>query len=236
MMQPPSLVVIATAFSAVLVGCASAPSGTRVDNIPMYGQPAVQRPDFARKADEDFIRDATAAIGDRKKAGKVWADQADAFMNAGNLDFAMRRYNQSWLLDPDSYRPYWGFTRVLAQQGKYDEAQPFIERAKRLVDDPYQKVAVISDAGNIYALMAEKHKDNPSKRAEYLALANRHYEESAALDPKYPNTWAWWAWTAYSEGKYPEAWAKVKHARELGWSKFSDSFLRDLSAKMPEPQ
>jgi len=230
-----ALFAIAAGLSA-LSGCASSPAGPRSYNIPMYGQPAVQRPDFARKADEDFIRDATAAVGDRKKAGIVWANQAENFMNAGNLDFAMRRYNQSWLLDPDSYRPYWGFARVLTQQSKFEEALPFMERAKKLVDDPYQKVAVLSDTGNICALLADKNKGNPAKRAEYSALANEHYEQSVALDPKYPNSWAWWAWHSYNEGKYPEAWTKVKRARELGWTRFSESFLRDLSAKMPEPR
>src|SRR5262249_23801647 len=171
---------VTAALGATLFGCASPPAGPRIDNIPMYGQPAVQRPDFARKADEDFIRDATAAVGDRKKAGKVWADQAENYMNARNLDFAMRRYNQSWLLDPDSYRPYWGFARVLTQQSKFEEALPFMERAKKLVDDPYQKVAVLSDAGNIYALLADKNKGDPAKRAEYSALANEHYEQSVA--------------------------------------------------------
>ena len=148
----------------------------------------------------------------------------------------MRRYNQSWLLNPNNYMPYWGFGQVLITQGKYDEARKFLERAKQLIDDKYQKVALLSDTGNLYALLAVREKEDITKRSEYFSLANQHYEQSVQLDPKYPNAWAWWAWTSYSEGKYPEAWTKVKRARELGWSKFSDSFLRDLSAKMPEPQ
>lgn len=31
-----------------LVGCAAAPN-TRIDNIPMYGQPAIERPDFSKR-------------------------------------------------------------------------------------------------------------------------------------------------------------------------------------------
>jgi len=38
----------------MLDGCATE-SRTRIDNIPMYGQPAIERPDVLKKADEDFF-------------------------------------------------------------------------------------------------------------------------------------------------------------------------------------
>ena len=92
-------------------GCATGPTEQRIDNIPMYGQPEIPRPDFLKKADEDFIKQATSAIGSREAASKAWYAEAERFMSQGNLDFAMRRYNQSWLLDPNNYQPYWGFAR-----------------------------------------------------------------------------------------------------------------------------
>ena len=40
-----------------------------------------------------------------------------------NLDFAMRRYNQAWLLNPSGFKPYWGIARVLMESGRPDESQ-----------------------------------------------------------------------------------------------------------------
>jgi tetratricopeptide (TPR) repeat protein len=225
----------AAVLASLVAGCSTAPAGARIDNVPMYGQPNIERPDILKKADENFIKDATAAVGSRERASKVWATQAEEFMKAGNLDFAMRRYNQSWLLDPNNYQPYWGFGRVLVEQKKYEEALTFLERSQQLINDDYQKAALLSDVGNVYAILGFEQK-NIADRSRYFTLANQYYEQSVSLDPKYPNPWAWWAWNSYNEGKYADAWKKVKRARELGWSKFSESFLRDLSAKMPEPQ
>jgi tetratricopeptide (TPR) repeat protein len=99
--------------------------------------------------------------------------------------------------EPQQLSALLGFARVLAAKGKYEEALGFLYRAKQLIDDPYQD-------------------DDDPKRAEYFALADQQYEQSISLDPKSPNAWAWWAWTAYIEGEYPEACTRVKWARELG--------------------
>lgn len=91
-----------------LSGCATGSSEQRIDNIAMYGQPEIARPDFLKKADEDFIKQATSGFGSREAASKAWFAEAEKFMSQRNLDFAMRRYNQSWLLNPNNYQPYWG--------------------------------------------------------------------------------------------------------------------------------
>ena len=232
----PLTVLGGPAFLALLLsGCSTAPSAPRADSVPMYGQPSVQRSELLRRADEDFIKDASATYGDRERASRVWAAQAEESLKLRRLDLAMQRYNQAWLLNPKNYQPYWGFGRVLVEQGKYEEALTHLERAKRLIDDRYQKVALLSDTGNVYAILAAKQSDGAAKRAQYFALADRHYAQSTSLDPKYASAWAWWAWNSYNEGKYADAWRQVKRARQLGWDKFSDSFLRDLTARMPEP-
>jgi len=114
-------------FSA---GCATAPT-SRIDNIPMYGQPQIERPVFLKKADEDFIKQATIGFGSREAASKAFHAQAEKFMREGNMDYAMKRYNQSWLLVPDSYQPYWGFARVVAKRGKLDDAIVYLEKSVR---------------------------------------------------------------------------------------------------------
>jgi hypothetical protein len=65
----------------------------------MYGQPEIPRPDFLKKADEVFIKQAVAGLGSREKASEAWWLEGEKYMAQGNLDFAMRRYNQSWLLN-----------------------------------------------------------------------------------------------------------------------------------------
>jgi tetratricopeptide (TPR) repeat protein len=217
---------------AMLITACAAPGGVRIDNIPMYGQPEVERPAVLKKADEDFIAKVTATIPDRREASKMWWTQAEKFMAQGDIDYAMRRYNQSWLLDPGNYQPYWGFARVTLEQGKTAEAIDFLSRAKELVDDPYQQVALLADTGAAYTAMAETATGKQEEN--YFALANENFTASTKIDPNYANSWRRWAFSLYEQGNYSEAWAKVKRARELNARPFPDSFITALSKQQPE--
>lgn len=224
-------------FGLVLLlgGCATT-SGTRIDNIPMYGQPKIERPEILKKADEDFIKQATSGFGSREAASKAWHAQAEKFMQEDNLDYAMRRYNQAWLLNPNNYQPYWGFARIVAEQDKLDDAIAYLEKAKSLCDDNYQKVALLSDAGSIYSYKADSiPKERRAERIRYFALADRNFLESTGLDPKYSDAWLRWSHSNFREGKYTEAWERLKKARSLG-AKETPIYLKALEEKMPEPK
>lgn len=200
----------------------------------MYGQPKVERPQFLKKADDDFIKQATGGFGSREAASKAWYAQAEKFMSENNMDYAMRRYNQSWLLNPNNYQPYWGFARIVAEQGKLDDAIDYIEKSKRLCDDNFQKVALLVDAGSIYSNKADSIPgDLRDDRTRYFAYANQNFLESTTLDPSYANSWLYWSYSLYREGKYAEAWEKLKKARSLGAHE-NDAFLKKLKEKMPE--
>jgi tetratricopeptide (TPR) repeat protein len=206
----------------IFCGCVP-PGAVRIDNVPMYGQPEVERPEVLKKADEDFIKQVTAAFGSREAASKAWWAQAEKFMREGNLDFAMRRYNQSWLLNPNNYQPYWGFGRVSLEHGKIDEAIRFLEKAEELNDDPYQKVALLADMGTAYTL-----KD--------FAKANAKFAESVKLEADYPDTWRRWAFSLYMQGDYTGAWEKVAKAESLNAESFPPKFLSELESKKPRPK
>lgn len=225
-----------SAHLLTLSGCATAPVEQRIDNIPMYGQPEIPRPDFLKKADEDFIKQATSGFGSREAASKAWFAQAERFMNQGNLDYAMRRYNQSWLLNPNNYQPYWGFGRAMLERNKMHEAIQHLEKAIQLCDDSYQKVAIISDTGTAYSYFAESIPSSPAEeKARLFQLANKHFMESTKLDPTYANAWERWAHSLYREGKYAESWEKINKARSTG-ARDTEIFIGNLEKKMPEPK
>ncbi|KAB2325491.1 tetratricopeptide repeat protein [Betaproteobacteria bacterium SCN1] len=229
--------VCTCAFAAlILSGCVTT-GGVRIDNVPMYGQPNVQRPDELKRADEDFIKQASEGLGGREKASQAWASQGDKFFSEGNLDFAMRRYNQAWLLNPNNYRAYWGFGRVLLQQGKIGEAIQHLEKSKQLTDDQFQKAALLSDIGSAYSAQAESIQNNGGQdKARLFSLANQNFSESTALDASYGNSWRRWAMSLYEQGNYAGAWEKVKRARLQNARPFPPQFISALEQKMAEPK
>jgi tetratricopeptide (TPR) repeat protein len=190
----------------------------------MYGQPGIPRPEALRQADEDFIKKATAGFGgSREAASNAWHAEGERFLRELNFDYAMRRYNQSWLLNPNNYKPYWGFARVMVQTDRINEAIQHFEKARALCDDNYQKVALLSDGAVAYS------------ESGTFRHANELFQESTALDPKYETAWYQWSQSLFREGNYSGAWSKLKQARALG-AKVSEAYVRDLSQKMPEPR
>lgn len=208
----------------------------RVDNLPMYGQPDIERPAHLKQLDEHFIVNATKAFGSREKASLNWYGQGEEFMNQGNADFAMRRYNQSWLLNPDNYLPYWGFGRALLGRKDCEGAIRQFARARELVKDEPRKMALLSDSGVAYGYCATITPPwHPDVRKKYYENANRLFAESTRLDPTHAVAWFRWSQVLLQQGQLKEAWEKVHRAQSGGYPVPAE-YLAQLRQRMPEPR
>ena len=237
-----SFSIIFLAFiSFLIISCAtnpdSIPHSQKKGHIPMYGQPEIQRSAELQKADQEFIERASAGFGgDREAACKAWILAAEDYRMKGNLHYAMLRYNQAWLLDPNSHYPYHGFGQIMLMQKKVDDSIKYFEKAKQLVRDPYEKPAVFTDAGIAYSYKAQSiSTGNTNERSRYFSIANKHFKQASEMDASYTEVWERWAYSLYEEGKYAEAWEKVKKARSVN-APPTDLFIQYLSSKMPEPK
>lgn len=234
-----TLFLIPSLLTALLfANCATVPIEQRIDYKPMYGQPDIPRPEYMKKTDEDFIKTASGGFGgNRKDASLAWMAEAERFMQKGDLYNAMRRYNQSWLLNPDSFLPYWGFGRVMLERHEFNESIKYFEKATQLIDDEFQKPALLSDVGAAYSFKAQSIPViNQAERKKYFEIANQNFEKSSKLDKSYSEVWRRWAYSLYEEGNYSEAWEKVKKARAVGATPMPEKFISALSGKSPEPK
>lgn len=214
-----TLLIVASVFAALFLNaCAAPPSGPRIDNIPMYGQPGIPRPAFLQKADADFVASASRGFGgDRKFASKAWVDQAARFLGQRNFDYALRRLNQAWLLDASNYEVYWNFGRVMLEQDKFQEGIDFIGQAIQLCGDDYQLSGLQSDLGTAYSYLAESlSKKIPTDGSDAFAKANESFLKSVSLDPKNGNAWRRWSISLAMENRPVDAAEKFKRAQELG--------------------
>jgi tetratricopeptide (TPR) repeat protein len=208
----------AALLGLLLGACSSPPVPTQIDNLPMYGQPELPRPTMFKQADEAFIANAAASFGgDRKLASLSWTGEADRYLAEHNLDAAMRRYNQAWLLDGTNYEAYWGFGRVLIEQDKFDDAVRHLKKAVELCTEADQRPSVLADLGAAYGFKADALPPMRSReRDATFALANDAFSQSTAAEPHYADAWRRWAISLATEGKYQAAAEKARRAAELG--------------------
>ena len=216
-------------------GGAAQSDGDATAKLPMYGQPEIPRSEELKKNDEAVIRDASFRFGSRGAASRALSDQGWASVKKGMLDFAMRRFNEAWLLNPKNYQVFWGFGAVLSEQGKLTAAIEQLETARELVDDPRQRVFLLADLGTVHSvygvrLPAERQLD----RAQHFVIANNRFAESLEIDPNNARSWRDWAISLYEQERYSEAWVKAKRAMELRAQPFPDNFLENLKKKVPE--
>lgn len=226
--------LLRAALAALLLAafCAAEAAGVQNDTLPMYGQPGIARAKKLQEADEAYIQQATAqAGGDRKGAAATALDTAEQAMSQSNEDEAMRNYNHAWLLNPDDFQAYWGFGRIEIMHENLDNAVKHLDKAVELVNDPDFKPLVLVDAGIAYSMKAARVQGDK----KLFAKANDLFQQSVALNPDFGIGWLRWSQSLFREGKYADAWAKVKKAQEAG-GQVPKGYLRSLSEKMPEPK
>jgi len=208
------------------------------ESLPMFGQPAVVRPDELKKADEAFITEATVKHGNRTAASIAAAAQGWASLRSGKSATALRHFNQGWLLSPNNPEVFWGFGAVLSERGKLPEAIEQLETARDLMsNDARQLVQLLADLGAVRsAYAAGLPGERELGRAQQFSAANQRFAESLEINPEYAPSWREWAISLYDQGRYTEAWNKASRALELKAESFPADFLIKLKNKIAKPR
>ena len=153
-------------------------------------------------------------------------------MRAGKPDAALEQFNRAWLLNAKNYQVFWGFAAVLSERGSLEGAVEQLTAAYELVDDPAQRVALLSDMGSVYSEAAARlPREKQLDRAQYFVRANQCFAESLEIDPNYAPSWREWAISLYRQERYSEAWVKARRAMESKAEPFPTGFLDALRAK-----
>jgi tetratricopeptide (TPR) repeat protein len=206
----------------------------RIDNVPLYGQPQVERSVEMKKLDDEFIARALAGMKTRERASDAWWAEGEDYVAKQNYDYAMRRYNQSWLLNPQNFKAYWGIARVLLECARVDESKVYFSKAISLVNDKYQEPALLTDAANAIVLAARRASDGDNKRAAF-AEADALYARVLKVDPEYGNAYKRYAMSLYYQGSYADAWNNLREAEKRPNVGVPRAFVEALRRAMPEP-
>ena len=219
-----------------LAGCAGALVNSpyrQVDQLPMYGGLDRNSIPELKKADEDFIAGVSAAMGSREAAAKRFVDQGFAYCDKNNYDYAMRRLNQAWLLDPRNPEVYWGFSAVLHDQKNIPRAYAM---ARRAYDLAWRDSSFLADLGRLSVLRIVDAQDlTEDQKSAYIAESESYYQEAVKPGDRLGYIYDSWASAKYWAGDYAEAWKLLRKAEANGGTP-SARFFALLGKKMPEPE
>lgn len=199
------------------------------DVIPMYGDKL--RCARLKQADADFISDANKVNGGNRQSGAFkisW--NGTYYFFKGDYDTAMKRFNQAWLLTPDSSDIYWNFAILLEKQGKTDQALAMVDKTFNSKDASYVgeycDVIFLTDKSNQNGRIS-KQDQFYSKVQDYLKKASKPLDSSQCHFG--------WVLDYYLSGDYDNARKEIDLAKQQSLTQNQQSFIDAIIKKMSDP-
>jgi Tfp pilus assembly protein PilF len=194
--------------------------------LPMFGQ--TTKTEDQQLRDEKFLSSCDANFTTRKEASNFFMERGWEYLNEGQTDTAMYRFNLAWLLNPDNSDTYWAFGLVTVAKGNPAEAVGYYEKALAL--NPKSSL-LLSDLATCYISLYEQ---KPKKKN--LKQASGYLEKAITTDAQ--NAFAYFAMSKvkYFDGDYNGAWTYLHKGREINMGAVDYAYLLQLTEKMPDPQ
>lgn len=188
-----------------------------INELPMYG--GIHNPTV--EEDVDY--------------SKAAADLGWKYYSEGDLDTAIKRFNQSWMFDRGNVDALWGFGVIMGRRA--DEERPeyhiresirFLEMAVSLQTNDAN---LLADLGYSYAgLGSLLSKQNDALNTDAFSKALAALERAKKIDPDLPTLHSNWSVLEFCRGNYAAAQIHLDRAKELGY-KPDPAYEKDLKDK-----
>ena len=195
---------------------------TDIRMLPMYGHQ--QKTKEQIQADDDFLKTVLEQDKTKKAGSEHLIKLGFTYAYQGNLQTAMSRFNQAWLLDSTNANVFWGFGGVYFYLQAFDETIKMYNLG--LVIDS-TNTNLLTDLGNIYLTKYDDSK--PDK--ELLAQANSYLEKSYQLNPKYSSTVYKLIISSLYSGDCEKAKKYFKECEKLERNPITDVFRNNFKEK-----
>jgi len=204
----------------------TAPTETNPKVLPMFGN--IAKTEAQQKSDEKFLKSCDASFATRTEASTFFMERGWEYLNEGQIDTAMYRFNLAWLLNPDNNETYWAFGLVTVAKGNPEEAIGYYEKALALKP---KNSMLLSDMATAYVALYEQ---KPKKKT--LKLATDYTQKAIAADTQNALAYYTLSQVKFFENNYNEAWANLHKGRELNMGALDYTYLMKLIEKMPDPK
>lgn len=194
---------------------------------PKYGD----KPKTAEQqaADDKLIAALTTQFqGDLKAPSLEASKRGWAYLLDNQLDMAMRRFNQAWLLAPNNGMAIWGMAVVEMRRSRAVSSLQLFREATQLMP---RDLDLRVDAAAAKSVVAGETGDQ-----DLLEDAWRDFRRVYEADPLNTLNLQAWAISYFDAKRYRDAWDIVALAEKTpGVGDLDVNFIRSLGGKMPRP-
>jgi tetratricopeptide (TPR) repeat protein len=154
----------------------------------------------------------------------------------GDLDTAIKRFNQAWMFDRQSAEAFWGFGLIMGRRSDKEDAEQNIREAIRFLEMAASRQAnnpnILVDLGysctGLGVLL--KDKGDLASTNDFLK-ARAAFERAERLNPDLPPLHSNWSVLEFSQGNYQKAKERLDRAKKLGF-KPDPAYVKSLENKL----
>lgn len=188
------------------------------NELPMYGEK------YNPEVEED------------KEASKGVAKLGWQYYYRGDLDTAIKRFNQAWMLNRENVEAFWGFGVILGRRADNEDPERNLKESIRFLEIAQKKAP--SNA-RILVDLAQSHTSlgafyNDSKRPganDEFNKARALFDAAEKLEPEYPLVYADRSILNFYAGDYVRAKEQLDKAKSLGFTP-DPKYVADLESKL----
>jgi tetratricopeptide (TPR) repeat protein len=142
---------------------------TEINLRPEYGN--VKKDQGYSEEDRKFIELVLKNDTTNRKGSEHLVRLGFQYLGSGDIETAMHRFNQAWLLDPKNENAYWGFGAIYGTFNDYSTA--IIEYDKGLALNPQSSLILTDKATLYFVTYQQNHEQNKLDTA--VSLLTKSY-------------------------------------------------------------
>lgn len=193
----------------------------RPDNeLPMYGdqyKPAVEKNEWASKR--------AVELG--------WK-----YFYQGDLDTAIKRFNQGWMFDRENPDVYWGFGVIMGRRAATEKTEDNLIESIHLLEMACDKRTtdgrIMGDLAFSHTLLGQylkSEKQDIKNSKEHFGKAEQLFPQAFKLNSNYPPIVANWSIFFFYTEQFEHAEKKADEAIKMGY-RFRSDYMNDLKEKL----
>lgn len=193
----------------------------KINILPMYGE--VTKCKEQLESDKEFLAEMDRFFPKRRDAMQDRIKSGWKYFYENDFETSMKRFNQAWLLSPESYEIYWGFGNIIAIKGKPKDALKYFDMAKKL--NPTNSDFYVSSALAYSQIFLEE------KNSKLLNSAIKDLEKGLKLNPKNGKLYSMLSTSYFYLNNIKEAKKYLVEAEKLDSSSINKEYKRILDSK-----
>ena len=169
-----------------------------------------------------------------KASSKSVAELAWKYYYSGDLDTAIKRFNQAWMFDRENVDAFWGFGLIMGQRASKEDTEKNLRESIKYLEmakarSP-QNARILVDLAFSHTILGDYLLSKKESAEDEFNKARTLFQQAEKLEPEYPLIYSNWSVLEFYAGNYSTAKKLLAKSKKLGF-KPDSSYEKELENK-----